>query len=211
LDPYLAPEHERSALISIDIQRDTLDGQPFEIPGTSAILPRVRRLLDFFRAHSRPIVHVVRLYLPDGSNVDACRRTAILGGSPLVLAGSAGSQIAEPLLPSSGAVLDADRLLSGDVQQLGPHESVVYKPRWGAFFRTPLEAHLRSLGVTTLVFVGCNFPNCPRASIYEASERDFRLVTIRDAISGLDPQGESQLETIGVVVWDTEHYISEAA
>ena len=211
MDSYISPEHTHAALITIDIQRDTLDGQPFEIPGTSAILPRVRRLLDFFRAQSRPIVHVVRIYLPDGSNVDACRRAAILGGSPLVLAGSAGSQIAEPLLPSAGSLLDADRLLAGDIQQLGPQESVVYKPRWGAFFRTPLESHLRRLGTTTLVFTGCNFPNCPRTSIYEASERDFRLVAIRDAISGLDAQGESQLAGIGVVIRDTEQYIKEAA
>ncbi len=211
MDPYLSPDHTRSALITIDIQRDTLDGQTFEIPGTSAILPRVRHLLDFFRLRSRPIIHIVRLYMPDGSNVDACRRTAILGGLSLVLAGSAGSQIAEPLLPFQGALLDAERLLSGQVQQIGPHESVIYKPRWGAFFRTPLESHLRGLGITTLIFTGCNFPNCPRASIYEASERDFRLVAIRDGISGLDAQGETQLKKIGVVVWDTERYITEAA
>jgi nicotinamidase-related amidase len=210
MDPYLSPEHEHSALITIDIQRDTLDGQPFEIPGTSAILPRVRQLLDFFRARSRPIIHVVRLYLRDGSNVEACRRNAIMGGSPLVLAGSVGSQIAEPLLPLSGGLLDADRLLAGDIQQLGPQEAVIYKPRWGAFYRTPLESHLRSLGATTLIFTGCNFPNCPRTSIYEASERDFRLVAIRDAISGLDAQGEAQLERIGVVVWDTKRYLEEA-
>jgi nicotinamidase-related amidase len=211
MDPYLSPDHARAALVTIDVQRDTLDGQPFEIPGTSAILPRIRRSLDFFRARSRPIVHVVRLYMPDGSNVDACRRTAVRGGLPLVLAGSTGSQIAEPLLPVEGALLEAERLLAGAVQQIGPHESVIYKPRWGAFFQTPLESHLRALDVTTLVFTGCNFPNCPRTSIYEASERDFRLVAIRDGISGLDAQGTSQLESIGVIVWDTERYLSEAA
>ena len=65
MDPYLSPDHTRSALITIDIQRDTLDGRAFEIPGTSAIVPHVRRLLDFFRAQSRPIIHIVRLYMPD--------------------------------------------------------------------------------------------------------------------------------------------------
>ena len=133
-----------------------------------------------------------------------------MGGSPLVLAGSVGSQIAEPLIPLPGGLLDADRLLAGDIQQLGPQEAVIYKPRWGAFYRTPLESHLRSLGATTLIFTGCNFPNCPRTSIYEGSERDFRLVAIRDAISGLDAQGEAQLERIGVVVWDTKRYLEEA-
>ncbi len=211
MDAYLAPDHARSALITIDIQRDTLDGQPFEIPGTSAILPRVGRLLEFFRERSRPIVHVVRLYERDGSNVDLCRRAAVASGSSLLLAGSDGSQIAATLLPSENVRLDADALLSGHIQKIGPSESVVYKPRWGAFFRTPLDAHLRQLGVTTLVFTGCNFPKCPRTSIYEASERDFKLVAIRDGISGLDGQGRSQLENIGVVVWDTDRYLTEAA
>ena len=77
---------------------------------------------------------------------------------------------------------------------------VIYKPRWGAFFQTPLEAHLRALGVSTLVFAGCNFPNCPRASIYEASERDFRIVLAEDATSGLYERGKDELRTIGIVL-----------
>ncbi len=211
MDPHLSPHHAQSALLTIDVQRDTLDGQPFEIPGTSQVLPQIQRLLRFFRANSRPIVHIVRLYKADGSNVDLCRRTAVASGSPLVLAGSRGSQLAEELLPRPAILLDSERLLSGGIQELGPLESAIYKPRWGAFYQTPLEAHLRRLGVTTLVFAGCNFPNCPRASIYEASERDFRVVAIRDAISGMDVQGQSQIENIGVAVWETERYLAEAA
>jgi hypothetical protein len=49
-----------------------------------------------------------------------------------------------------------------------------------------------------VVFAGCNFPNCPRTSIYEASERDFRVVVARDALSGLYERGERELEGIGV-------------
>ena len=86
----------------------------------------------------------------------------------------------------------------------------MYKPRWGAFFGTPLEQHLRALGVSTLVFAGCNFPNCPRTSIYEASERDFRIVVLADAISGLYPIARKELENIGVQVVDTEECLAEA-
>jgi nicotinamidase-related amidase len=87
----------------------------------------------------------------------------------------------------------------------------MYKPRWGAFYGTPLDRHLRELGVSTLVFTGCNFPNCPRTSIYEASERDFRVVAIRDAISRLDDRGRIELEGIGVVVLDSQSFIELAA
>jgi nicotinamidase-related amidase len=78
----------------------------------------------------------------------------------------------------------------------------LYKPRWGAFYDTRLEEHLRGLGVTTTVFCGANFPNCPRTSMYEASERDFRVALATDAISGLYDRGRAELEGIGVAVMD---------
>jgi nicotinamidase-related amidase len=55
-----------------------------------------------------------------------------------------------------------------------------------------------------LVFCGCNFPNCPRTSIFEASERDFRIVLVRDAISGLYERGEQELHAIGVTLMETQ-------
>ena len=39
MDEYTEPQLDASALITIDVQRDTLDGAPLEIPGTSAALP----------------------------------------------------------------------------------------------------------------------------------------------------------------------------
>ena len=204
---YTEPEHDRSALITIDTQRDTLDGQPFEIPGTSDVVPRIARVGQSFRDRGLPIVHVVRIYRADGSNVDIARRDAVETGAPLVLAGTDGSQIAAPLLGSADVELDAKLLLDGGLQEVGPAEWIVYKPRWGAFFRTPLEEHLRGLNVSTLVFTGCNFPNCPRTSIYEASERDFRVVVIEDAISGLYDRGRDELEGIGVTFMGTEAYL----
>ena len=73
LDEYSAPEFRHCALITIDTQCDTLDGAPLEIEGTSAILPQMRALLDAFRRCDHPVVHVVRLYKPDGTNVGLCR------------------------------------------------------------------------------------------------------------------------------------------
>jgi nicotinamidase-related amidase len=196
-----APQYDRSALITIDVQRDFLDGQPFEIHGTSAALPAMGRLVESFRLKARPIIHMVRLYCADGSNVEPFRRRIVKQGAQLVLTGSGGSQLAAPLLITPDTTLDAELLLSGGVQMAGPQESIIYKPRWGAFFGTRLEQHLRGLTVSTLVFAGCNFPNCPRASIYEASERDFRIVVIEDALSGFYDRGRTELENIGYVFW----------
>jgi nicotinamidase-related amidase len=205
---YTDPGYHRSALITIDVQCDTLDGESFEVPGTSAILPRIGRLAATFRSRGASIIHVLRIYKPDGSNVDLCRRDAVQRGASLVVADTSGSQIAPPLLPSAQLRLDTELLLRGGIQEIGSAEWIIYKPRWGAFFQTPLESHLRSLGISTLVFTGCNYPNCPRTSIYEASERDFRIVAIDDAISGLYDRGRAELENIGVTLVDTESYLT---
>ncbi|MFH1135953.1 MAG: isochorismatase family cysteine hydrolase [Pseudomonadota bacterium] len=199
---YTDPVWEKSALITIDTQVDTLDGGPMEIPGTTAVLPKMRRVLDLFRKNNLPVVHIVRLYLPDGSNVDVCRRAKIESGGLMLAPNTPGSQLAPGLFPGAHPELDAGLLLGGGVQELGPREMIIYKSRWGAFYRTPLEERLRNLEVDTLVFCGCNFPNCPRTSIYEAGERDFRLVLVRDAISGLYAKGEQEMENTGVVLLD---------
>ncbi len=204
---YTEPEWSKSALITIDTQCDTLDGQPFEVPGTSAILPRIEALLNIYRKADMPIIHIVRIYKEDGSNVDLCRRDLIEGGTKFMLAGSPGSQLAPELLPRGGIELDTELLLSGGIQRLNLNEVVIYKPRWGAFYNTPLEQYLRELGISTLVFSGCNFPNCPRTSIYEASERDFRVVLVEDAISGLYEQGRRELCNIGVELFSVNQVI----
>jgi nicotinamidase-related amidase len=202
-DPYTEPDFGSCALVTIDTQCDVLDGGALEIAGTSAALPQMRLLTQSFRAKPLPIVHIVRLYRPDGGNVDLCRRGLVQGGAPLLLAGAAGSELATGLLAGEDITLDCELLLDGGIQTIGAAEVAIYKPRWGAFYRTPLERHLREGGVTTIVFCGCNFPNCPRTSIYEASERDFRIVLARDAISGLYERGERELAGIGVRLMST--------
>lgn len=198
------PQAQTSALITIDVQNDfTLPGAPMAIPGTYERIGLMRELLLAFRAARRPIVHIVRLYLPDGSNVDLCRREEVRQGLALVNPDTPGAELVSALKPRPDIQLDAARLLAGEFQPIGPEEWILYKPRWDAFYRTPLEAHLRQLGVDTLVFCGCNFPNCPRSSIYGASNRDFRLVLATDAVSGLYERGLEELRGIGVTLMTT--------
>ena len=209
---YLSPDYGSAALITIDTQVDTLDGEALEIPGTSAAVPQIAALARVFRAAQRPIVHIVRLYESDGSNVDLCRRAAVEAGAPILAPGSRGSQLAPGIVDGPEPfALDPDTLLSGRAQEVGPDEVVMYKPRWGAFYGTPLEGHLRAGGVSTVVFCGCNFPNCPRTSIYEASERDFRIVLAEDAISGLYDRGRAELRNIGVRLAPTEEILASLA
>ncbi|MFF0373979.1 cysteine hydrolase family protein [Actinoplanes missouriensis] len=84
-----------------------------------------------------------------------------------------------------------------------PDEIVLFKPRWGAFYRTPLEPWLRDRDVDTTVIAGCNLPNCPRATLFEASERDFRTVLATDAVSQATPERLADLAGIGVTLLTT--------
>jgi len=191
------PVFARSALLTIDIQNDVLAGKPLPVTGVAAILPRVRLLLDVFRDAAWPVIHVVRIYLRDGGNVEPCRREAVRTGGGYLLAGGEGVQIASELF-AVPPVLDQELLLSGAAQRFGENEWAMYKPRWGAFFATPLEDILRGRRVSTLVVTGCHFPHCVRTSIYEASERDFHVVLVKDAVSGWTGPGLEEIEGIGV-------------
>lgn len=199
---YTRPDLRAMALITIDMQNDFLEG-PFLIDGTPEILSPLSQLAGAFRRARLPVIHMVRLYKRDGSNVDLPRRAAVEQGAALVRPGTEGAQIAPALLPSAESKLDAGLLLSGAPQLLEQNEWAIYKPRWGAFYGTALEKHLSSLGATSLAFAGCNFPNCPRASIYEASERDFRIVLVEDAVSGLYDRGREEMKNIGVVLMNS--------
>ncbi len=207
---YTTPQLSRSALITVDTQSDfVLPGAVAEIPGSMAIIGNMTTLLKTNRRNHLPIVHLVRLYLSDGANADICRRQLLESGTALVHPNSQGAELVADLKPGAHARLDSNLLLSGKVQSWGHREVVVYKPRWGGFYQTPLDRHLRTMGITTLVVSGCNFPNCPRATIYEASERDYRLVVVTDAISGIYPQAMEELGNIGVTLWSTEQLVAK--
>ena len=206
-DPHTRPELDRSALLVIDTQVDFLDGGASPIRGTSAVLPAIAGLLAAYRAARRPVVHVVRLY--DGDDVDLARRTLLSSGAPIVRPGSAGARIAPVLLPAGAPELDAPRLLAGEFQPIGPGEWAMWKPRWGAFHRTRLDEHLRACGVSTVVLSGCNYPNCPRAAVYGASERDYRVLVAADAVSGVEPGHLEEARRMGVLAADSGDITAE--
>ena len=201
-DPFLAPDLGRSALLVVDMQVDFVDGGTAPVPGTSAVLPAIARLVDAYRESMAPIVHVVRLY--EGDDVDLCRRRVIAAGLDLARPGTAGSQVA-PALGVPG--LDPGSLLAGDLQTVSPTEHILFKPRWSSFYRTGLDEHLRRWRVDTVVIAGCNYPNCPRATIVDASERDYRVLVAADAISGVDARHLEEAGGIGVLHAETDEIV----
>lgn len=210
MDQYTKPDYNRCAILTIDTQNDfSLPGAIAEIGGTMEVIPLMERILEAGRDRRIPIVHVIRLYEEDGSNADLCRREKLESGASIVRPGTEGAELVGRIKPGQAIAIDAQALLRGEFQAIGDSEWVMYKPRWGAFYQTNLERFLKDENVDTLIFIGCNFPNCPRTSIYQASERDFKIVMVEDAISGVYGKGIDEMKNIGVYVANTNQLLAE--
>jgi nicotinamidase-related amidase len=206
---YLSPERNRVALLTIDAQRDfCASSHRSKTGGAAPSAGAMARLAEGFRAKGRPIVHVVRLYRCDGSNVELCNRASIEEGQRIVMPGTSGAELLDGLKPDPNLRLDASLLLDGRFQSIGRHEWIMYKPRWSVFYQTGLEEHLRSIGITTLVICGCNFPNGPLASVYAASNRDFRIVLATDALSCSNDVTLAELARMGVYLMSSDQCLT---
>lgn len=205
MSDYTAPERGSAALLTINAQRDfTQQGSPLRACGVNGALPALEGLVKGFRERGVPIVHAVRLYRPDGTNVDSFRRQAVEEGLRVLMPGTFGAELVEAVKPERAVRLDAPSLLGGGFQEIAPREWAVYKPRWGAFHGTRLDRHLKQLGVTTLVVCGFNFATSGRATLYEAGARDFRIILVPDAVSGASNESIAELGRIGVYLMNAE-------
>jgi uncharacterized protein YhfF/nicotinamidase-related amidase len=193
----------------VDVQVDFVEGGAMPVGGTHAVVPTLARLVAAYRGAGLPVVHVVRLY--DGDDVDLVRRGAITDGAQVVRPGTGGSQLLRELLPDGAGELDPSVLLSGEAQELGPREVALWKPRWSAFYRTRLDDLLRGWDVDTVVVVGCNFPNCPRATVFDASQRDLRVVVVPDATSQVTEEGLTQVAATGAIIRRTDAVVAAVA
>jgi nicotinamidase-related amidase len=201
IDKHIAPHFESSALVIIDVQNDFLDDGPLGVAGTKERLGELERLTKLYRRAGRPIFHVVRLYT--GGDVDTVRRSEFEAGVRLVQPHTEGADIPVRLLPHE-VTLKPEQLMAGDVQRVSDREFIVWKPRWSAFHRTNLDALLRVLGVDTVVVAGCNFPNCPRATLFDATELDYRAAVVTDATSGVSQERIDDIQPIGVIPIELE-------
>lgn len=63
-----------------------------------------------------------------------------------------------------------------------PGEVMIYKQRASGFFGTPLEAHLRMLGVDTLIVAGESTSGCVRASVVDAYSHGFKIGLVEECV-----------------------------
>ena len=203
--PYTSLHGERCALLVIDTQNDFGDPRgAFPLPDLERVIPDVVEAIEVFRRAKRPVVHIVRLYMPDGSNVDLCRRWRFEKGKARFAApGTWGSELIESTNPT-GAGLAASALLAGEVQELTPLEVVIFKPRFNAFHDTPLHAFLQAREIDSVVIVGMTFPNCVLAAQLGATDLDYRVGLVPSACTEVNEEGLRAMQNKGVQLMTLE-------
>lgn len=178
-------------LLIIDMQRDVVEGMVR--PGAGAV-PKIREVLEACRKNKVPVIHVVRVHRPDGSDVEAFRKKKF-AEKPYLLEGSAGAEVVDELAPIPG-------------------EYVIRKRRFSAFFGTEMLLLLRSLGARTLVVCGVQTPNCVRATVVDAVEHDFMVVVLRDATKAQTPEVHEanlyDMQNMGVELLDSKDFTSQS-
>ena len=158
----------KQALLIIDMQNGFLQPQsPLCIRGALATVPACARVISACRAAGVPGIFINRAYRADGSDVELTRRQVwARGGKPLTPGSTGPLSVENP--PEFGRA-------SGDYE--------IIKPRYSAFFQTPLDLLLRRLGVDTVVLTGTTTPNCIRTTCYDAISLDYRVVVVEDCCS----------------------------
>lgn len=136
------------------------------------MLDRLNRLAGFCYEVGIQVIYTAQVVRPDHNNI------GILGD----------------LVPAVQAGLIDDGSVSGALHagvRMSEGDSLLKKPRYGAFHGTDLELILRHRGIDTLIIGGIATNVCCETTAREATVRDFKVLFLSDgtATFGLPDMG----------------------
>jgi nicotinamidase-related amidase len=177
-------EPATTALVVIDMQRDFIERGGFgealgnDVSRLAAIVPTVRDLLAWARAHRLPVVHTREGHRPDLADCPPAKR---LRGRPSLRIGDAGPM---------GRILVDGQPGNDIVPVLAPRagETVIVKPGKGAFYATKLDVLLRSQRITHLILAGVTTEVCVQTTMREANDRGYDCLLVEDATESYFPE-----------------------
>ena len=159
---------KRSALIVVDMQSDFLAaGAPLEVAAGRAMIPQLRRTIDFCRDRGIPVIYTAHVHRRDGSDMGLFKLNAAIADGRALSEGEPGAAIYPEIAPR-------------------PDELVIKKHRFSGFHGTDLELVLRGLGVETVIIGGVTTENCCHATARDAMFRDFKVIVLSDATGTFD-------------------------
>jgi len=179
--PY-AFEPATAALVVIDMQRDFIERGGFgealgnDVSRLAAIVPTVRDLLAWARAHAIRVVHTREGHRPDLADCPPAKRRR---GRPSLRIGDEGPM---------GRILVDGQPGNDIVPVLAPRagEAVIVKPGKGAFYATKLDALLRAQRITHLILAGVTTEVCVQTTMREANDRGYECLLLEDCCGATD-------------------------
>ena len=182
---------DHSALLVIDMQRYFVNaaypfGQTIEklVPGASegyfkrvsdVVVPNVKRLLEAFRSHKRPVFFTGTGTYHDGSELPPWLKDFDNLGMALV-----GDRIWPRTDDESWQIDDSVRPQQGEI--------VLHKTTSGPVNSTKLDQLLHNLGVNSLIVTGLTTDVCVTQTARETADRGFRVVVAEDACTTLSEE-----------------------
>jgi nicotinamidase-related amidase len=176
----LALDPARTAVVTIDCQRGTLEPAIASLPVPPAECDRVmagtNALLRLARGHGVPIVHVSTAWEAPLLAQHPFERAMLALRQSFVPAGQ--SDFARHKRPGS---TEAQLMPSLDV---APDDLLVDSKRtFDAFEGTPLDRLLRAMDRDTLLLAGCNTNTCVLSTTFGAYNRGYRAVVVSDCVA----------------------------
>ena len=224
---YTLPDYHNSAIVNVLGQIDMLTYRKRELSESMKTVEKITNLLNVFRTMNRPIIHAVKIYRSDGSNAELGLREDVEGRKGKLMRGSDGVELIPELFHRqphdtlvngfmyttpevNKARLEEKNLIDGGIQKISDKELIFAFPRWGVFHHSPLDRIIKEYNLNTLIFMGMDYFHHTCPSIYQAADRDLRLIAVRDAIHDIRPEDHDKLEHIGVNVFSSNETVETA-
>ena len=166
------------SVVVIDMHRGSCEapGTVF-VPRSSLILKPLQRLLNVARSKQIPVIFVNYQSRPGGPDAR----------SPFWMSGRLGG-----LYPNVAQQIEGSRWAEV-MPDLEPGSTDYYintKRRYSAFYGTDLDLLLKNLKVETVILTGVMTEICVLCSAFEAFNRDYRVIVVKDCTAGRDLQTE---------------------
>lgn len=188
---------ERSALLIIDMQNGFLSPMSAQcIQMAAATLPDCAAAAKKARQSGIPVFFIKRQYRSNGSDVEFARYSSWKEGGSAMTPGSHGP-ISEEFPP-----------------ELQPQEGdyILVKPRFSAFFATPLDLILRRLGIDTVLLTGTTTPNCIRTTCYDGISLEYNVAVLSDCTSSnteeIQQSNLRDMANVGAQIMTSDDFIS---
>lgn len=189
-DELLTLRPASTALLVIDMQRGFVDpGEAMEVPPAREAVPRIRRLVELFRARSRPVIFTEFVYSENAPLLVGALHPEHRRAMPGAPRGFGH--------PSSSCHEEDPSVATVPALMPRPDELVIRKRWYDAFAGTPLDGALRARGVDTLVITGTMTDICVLATVVGAFNHEYRITVVEDGVATLWP--DIQRATLDIV------------